>query len=226
LEQEVWGLPTAHFSHFAKHGFCVQDELISKSSDDLVLELSGQSPFTIELQVKEQGKKGTKEFKIPDIKNKHWAISLPFKLNNPNFYSIAVRRIVDSHGCETLYDSAPPPPPTTTNDVDLVNNKKIQNKANFAYLTVSETATISPVTSQIDHCVGDFLDFNIQGSPPFTVKYEFKGKQHSVPLKSGSKFSRLATEEGTFKILSVGRGQDQQCRTNKIDLYVKNSNYY
>ncbi|GAA5938494.1 Pom152p [Sporobolomyces koalae] len=208
VEQEVWALPEAHFSHPAKHGFCVHDELASRSSDDLVLELAGQAPFSVELEVREEGKRGTKKFTVPDIKSHRWPVSLPYKLNTPNPHSIAVRRVVDAHGCESRFDSAPSSASSST--------VAASKKSNFARLSVSETATISPVSSQVDHCVGDFLDFVVQGSPPFTVKYEFDGKKHSVPLK-GSQFQRLATEEGTFRVLSVGHGEDQ-CRSNSVDL--------
>ncbi|GAA5994681.1 hypothetical protein JCM5350_007373, partial [Sporobolomyces pararoseus] len=211
LEQDVWALPEAHFAHGAKHGFCVHDELASRSSDDLVLELSGQAPFAVELEVKEEGKRGTKKFTVPEIKSHRWPVSLPYKLHTPNPHSIAVRRVVDAHGCESLFDSAP----SSASSSALVPSSKLK-RSNFALLSVSETATISPVSPQIDHCVGDFLDFVVQGSPPFTVKYEFEGKKHSVPLK-GSQFQRLATEEGTFRVLSVGRGEDQ-CRSNSVDL--------
>lgn len=210
LEQEVWSLPGAHFSHGAKHGFCVHDELASRSSEDLVLELQGQAPFSVELEVKEEGKRGTKKFTVPEIKSHRWPISLPYKLHTPNPHSIAVRRVVDAHGCESLFDSAP----SSASSNALTSIKK----SSFALVSVSETASIAPVSSQVDHCVGDFLDFVVQGSPPFTVKYEFEGKKHSVPLK-GSQFQRLATEEGTFRVLSVGHGEDQ-CRSNTVDLYV------
>ncbi|GAA5892621.1 hypothetical protein JCM5296_006177 [Sporobolomyces johnsonii] len=197
LEQDVFALPSAIFSHGAKHGFCVHDDLASRGSDDLILHLEGQPPFEVELEVREDGHRSSKRFTVPTISSHTWPVSLPYSLHDPTPHSISVRRIVDAHGCETLLEPS-------------VSSKTT------AVIPVAETATIAPVLAQTDHCVGDFLDFVVMGAPPFTVKYEFEGKKHTVPL-SGSKFQRLAAEPGTFKIISVGHGEDQ-CRSSQVNL--------
>ncbi|GAA6063256.1 hypothetical protein JCM10212_003619 [Sporobolomyces blumeae] len=217
VEHEVWPLPTAYFSAGPKHGFCVHDELASRSAEDLVLELSGQAPFVVELEVREEGKRGSKRFEVPDIKSHKWPVLLPYKLVSPSAHSVSVRRVVDAHGCESLFDASAPSvsTPSSSSSSHLVSSSAGSKRLSSVVIPVSETASISPVSPQIDHCVGDFLDFAIQGSPPFTVKYEFEGKQHSVPVK-GNKFQRVATEQGLFKVLSVGHGEDQ-CRSNSVE---------
>ncbi|GAA5923031.1 hypothetical protein JCM1841_000288 [Sporobolomyces salmonicolor] len=197
LEQDVFALPSATFSHGAKHGFCVHDELASRGSDDLILHLEGQPPFELELEVREDGHRSSKRFTVPTISSHTWAVTLPYSLHNPTPHSISLSRIVDAHGCESLFEPS-------------VSSKTT------AVIPVAETATIAPVLVQTDHCVGDFLDFVVMGAPPFTVKYEFEGKKHTVPL-SGSKFQRLAAEPGTFRIVSVGHGEDQ-CRSSQVNL--------
>lgn len=126
-------------------------------------------------------------------------------------HSITLRRVKDAHGCETLIDSSAVGPASSA----------AGGLRSRVTIPVAEIATITPVSPQVDHCVGDALDFIVQGAPPFTVKYEFEGKQHAVPLTSG-KFQRLAASPGTFKIVSVGHGEDQ-CRSNQVDMYVSQS---
>lgn len=201
LEQDVFGLPSAYFSHGAKRGFCVNDELASRGSDDLVLRLEGAAPFEVELEVREDGHRHSKKYTVPNIQSHDWPVKLPYGLTQAATHSIAIRRIKDAHGCETLVDLSAP---------------AVDSHKTFIPIPVAEIATIQPVSSQTDHCVGDFLDFVVQGAPPFTVTYEFDGKQHVVPLTS-AKFQRLATKPGTFRILSVGHGEDQ-CRSNQVDI--------
>ncbi|GAA6052405.1 hypothetical protein JCM3770_000226 [Rhodotorula araucariae] len=202
IEQDVWALPSAGFAHGAKHGFCVHDKLSSRGADDLVVHLEGQAPFELELEVREDGHRASKRFTVPSIHTHDWPVTLPYGLSNAAPHSILLRRVKDAHGCETLLD------PTSAAPTGALKTS--------VSVPVAEIATITPVSPQADYCVGDELEFIVQGAPPFTVKYEFDGKQHAVPLNSG-KFQRLAATPGTFRIVSVGHGEDQ-CRSNQVDI--------
>ncbi|BGP23493.1 nucleoporin Pom152 [Rhodotorula toruloides] len=201
LEQDVFDLPSASFAHGAKQGFCVNDELASRGPDDLIVNLVGQAPFELELEVREDGHRNSKRYTVPSIQSNSWPVSLPYGLHKAQPHNVLLRRVKDANGCETLIDAR----------VSAQSGKRT-----IVSVPVAEIATITPVSAQEDHCVGDFLDFVVQGSPPFTVKYEFDGKQHSVPLTSG-KFQRIAASPGIFKIVSVGHGEDQ-CRSNQVDI--------
>ena len=39
-------------------------------------------------------------------------------------------------------------------------------------IEVAETADIAAVSSREDYCVGEVVDFSLQGSPPWTVAYD------------------------------------------------------
>ncbi|GAA5967177.1 hypothetical protein JCM11641_000463 [Rhodosporidiobolus odoratus] len=209
VEQDVYSLPTAFFSQGAKGGFCVNDELASRASDELILTLTGAAPFEVELEVQEESRRsGAKKFIVPRVDSHVWPVELPFALSKASPYSVSLRRIKDAHGCETIID---PTSATSSSSLGVQSTGRTS-----VSLSVAEIATITPVSPQINHCVGDFLDFVVMGSPPFTVTYEFEKKQHRVPLTSG-KFQRVAAKEGEFKVVSVGHGEDQ-CRSNKVDI--------
>lgn len=164
-----------------------------------MLKLEGQAPFEVELEVREEGHRAPKRFTVPNIKTHEWPIELPIELNTPSAHTVSIRRVRDAHGCQRTVDQT------------VVKTAKTS-----ITVPVAEIASIAPVVPSVDACVGDFLDYVVQGAPPFTVKYSFEGKEHAVPLQS-SKFQRLAAEPGTFKIISVGHGQDQ-CRSNEVNL--------
>ncbi|KAK4050941.1 hypothetical protein OIO90_004917 [Microbotryomycetes sp. JL221] len=226
VEHDVLPLPLATFAYTASHSplhsskstssrtdptpsFCVSDTLSkSHTHDDLIVRFEGSPPFELELEVRESGQRSGRTFKIKDIQKHEWHVDLDYQLRLPVPHTISLVKVSDANGCQrSLSDSvggsnvaAPLPPGSRT----------------FLTFPVAEIASIAAVTATKDVCVGDFLEFVVQGSPPFTVKYEFNGKKHTVPLQS-SKFSRLAAEPGEFKILTVGHGQDQ-CRANNVNL--------
>ncbi|GAA5868680.1 hypothetical protein JCM8547_003780 [Rhodosporidiobolus lusitaniae] len=219
IEQDVFALPAAYFAHGAKHGFCINDELASRGSNDLIVHLTGEAPFELEFEVREDGgsRAAPKRFTVPAVAEHKWPVSLPVGLTKASPHSISIRRVKDAHGCETILDSLPAaaPPPSSDSASSAVVPSGAGQRTSVT-LAVAEIATIAPVSPQVDHCVGDFLDFVVVGSPPFTVKYEFEGKEHKVPLTSG-KFQRVAAKPGTFRVVSVGHGEDQ-CRSNEVDI--------
>jgi nucleoporin POM152 len=215
VEQDVFALPTAYFAHGPKHGFCLNDELKSRGGDDLVLHLTGTAPFEVELEVKEAGQSSKpSRFTVPSIKGNEWPVSLPVALNKATTHSISIKRVKDAHGCETVVDPS-------SSAVSSSSSALSTDRPSTITLTVSEIATITPVTPQKDHCVGDVLSFVVQGSPPFTVKSEFEGKKHTVPLSTG-KFERVAAKPGVFRVLSVGQGEEE-CKSNEVDMCVFSS---
>lgn len=162
-----------------------------------MVNLDGQAPFELEFEVSRD--ELSERFIIPNIQSKSFEVNLSFTFTTDSPHSISIRRILDANGCERILD------PTTSSDTSIL-------------LKVAKTATIVPILNQIDHCVGDFLEFNLQGgSPPFTVTYEFNSKRHVVPL-STTTFTRLATTPGRFEIISVGHGEDQCKSFEKLGL--------
>lgn len=195
IEQDVLPLPDAKFAKRAPEHFCVGDTLRSRGKDELQLRLEGKAPFKVDFLVREVGAKKTHSF-TQTISGRSAELDLPLKLETATTYEVSIERVVDGYGCEQVGDS-------------LGKDSRVQ-------LNVAEIATITPAISTVDQCVGDYLDFTIQGTPPFTVTYEFDGKRHVVP-NSSSQFRRLATSPGEFKIVSVGHKQNR-CQSRPVDV--------
>ncbi|KAL8278854.1 hypothetical protein RQP46_008725 [Phenoliferia psychrophenolica] len=201
LEQDVFPLPDASFKSGPKRGFCINEPLVSRASDELVVQLEGRPPFSIELDIRGQdGTRKPQRFPINNIETETWPLKLPFALDAAATHIVSLRRVTDANGCTRTIDRLKP----------------------FASVVVpvTEIASITAVLPQTSHCVGDFLDFVLQGAPPFTVVYSFNAKRQTVQLPS-SKFSRVATTPGVFKIVSVGHGEDQCKAQNNESLPAK-----
>lgn len=201
IEQEIFPIPSASFRHGLKsnRGFCLHEPLESRGSDDLIVKLDGTPPFVIEVEVRDEVRHSlVKKFTITDITSHDWPLSLPYTFESPSLHSVSILHISDAHHCERAIEHRSP--------------------ATSLDLPVSEIASISPISSQVDHCVGEFLDFTLQGSPPFIVTYAFDSVRHVIPIPSSNTFSRLADTPGLFEIISVGRGLevDQQCRSKEL----------
>lgn len=200
IEQEIFPIPSASFRHGLKsnRGFCLHETLGSRGSDDLILKLEGTPPFSIEVEVRDAVRHSlAKKFTIPDITTHEWPVTLPYTFESPSLHSISILHISDAHHCERTFEHG--------------------SSSTTLSLPVSEIASISPVSPQTEHCVGELLDFTLLGSPPFIVTYAFDSVRHVIPIPSSNTFSRLADTPGLFEIVSVGRGlEEQQCRSKQL----------
>lgn len=185
VQQMVHALPTGRWKHQSpKTGFCVGQTLASRGPDDLILELGGEGPFEIVLDVQEEGKASI-EYQRTGVSGRY-ALDLPFQFTSPSTYKITLRSILDSNGCARKIE------PTATISTTV---------------QVHEIAVVTSVDAKEDYCIGESLDFILQGSAPFSLTYSFtpldsKPELHTVTLQTAS-FSRLATKAGVFEILTV-----------------------
>ena len=211
LEQDVFPLPEARFKSSRRlSSFCVNEPLLSRGPDDnLTIQLKGNPPFALTIEISDEGGKTREEIVIPNIKTHAYPLSLPsYVLSSPSTHTVTIRSITDHNSCSRTLDRSAPGSSTT--------------------FDVAEIATITAVEPRTDHCVGEELAFVCQGSPPFSVTYSFASRlddgshsppeRHTVALPSFT-FSRLATNAGIFVIESVSHGTTRSnCSSNRIDL--------
>ena len=176
--------PTAHFVERDRAPiYCVKESL-NERDHGLEMRFSGIPPFRAEFEVAPEGSHMSQRYSDVHISSKTWQLSLAHTLSEPGPFSVFLRRVVDATGCERTYARG--------------------TKGTFARLEVVEIASISAVQVQKDHCVGESLDFVLQGASPWTVNYEFNGKKQSVSSKD-SRFSRVAESPGDFSVKSVAQ---------------------
>lgn len=201
LEQMVFPLPGAAFANVArghnKPSLCVGDGL-DRLPTAPVVKLQGQSPFSVTFEVTSASTTSAAPYRFTrnGIKGHEYKLELSkdeFEFTDKGSWTIRIVSVSDGNSCE----SAP-----------MVENGKDKSFT----IEVAETADITPISSREDYCIGELLEFTLQGSPPWTVSYDFNGKHASASLTKPS-FSRVAQKPGVLTILSVAH-QTNQCQRN------------
>ena len=115
---------------------------------DAKVRVQGKAPFTLELGVRRPATSKLETFTV-ELKNNEWTLDLPYEVKDAGRYEITVVSIKDASGCEQEIKDAD----VRSTTVDVV-----------------ESARIVPVAQVDDLCVGDTLDFLLQGKAPWTVE--------------------------------------------------------
>ncbi|SPO29479.1 probable Nuclear pore membrane protein [Ustilago trichophora] len=206
LEQMILPLPGASFaSSSSRHGkpsLCVGDGLDRLSSLP-TLKLQGQAPFTVTFEVvsassaSSSSGAGAYRFTRSGIKGHEYKLDLSkddFAFSSKGLWSIRVVQVTDANNCQSV--------------PQLQSGKQQDDKA--LVIEVAETADIAAVSTREDYCIGEMVEFSLQGSPPWTVSYDFNGKSAQATVTT-AEFSRVAEKPGVFTIKSVAH-QQNQCR--------------
>ncbi|WRT65773.1 uncharacterized protein IL334_002722 [Kwoniella shivajii] len=185
LEHEVHSRPSVSFIKQNTKPLCLDTPLIG----DAKLQLKGVAPFKVHLSIRKPASTSVKSYTIT-TEEKDWTLDLSqHELSEIGRHEILITRIEDQSGCEQII-----------NDSDELRTT----------IEVVESAKIVSVDNKVDLCVGDSLDFLLQGKAPWTIEYEWLGKKHKV-TSSASRFSRFAEEKGVFEVKSVAL-KDNQCK--------------
>ncbi|TKY89613.1 hypothetical protein EX895_001398 [Sporisorium graminicola] len=201
LEQMVLALPGASFgSAPSKHrrpSLCVGDGLDQLSSLP-TLKLQGQAPFTVTFEVVSTSNIASYRFTRTGIKTHEYKLELSadeFAFSSKGVWTIRVLQVTDANQCQSAF----------TPEI----KRGVQDDKTMT-IEVAETADIASVSTREDYCIGEMVEFALQGSPPWTVSYEFNGKSAQAAVTT-PEFSRVAEKPGVLTIKSVAH-QQNQCR--------------
>ena len=194
LEQMVIPRPKASFKPAEMPAFCLHDTL-DKANKAPVLQLFGEPPFTVEVDV-HSPTAAIKIYTLENIRSHQHDLDLTherFAFDATGRWKAEIKSVIDGHGCRTDYASRTGPDVHGT-----------------AIMEVMETAGIASVGAREDYCIGESVDFTLQGTPPWTVTYAFNGKNSTATARN-SDFSRVAEKTGVLEIKSVAHRQNK-CR--------------
>lgn len=215
LEQIVHPLPFAAFSPSnnnngarSKHvSLCLGEALSNADKDRAVppILLNGKAPFTLEYAIKDNTGAIRKTLTKSDITTHTYSLQIhqsDFPFEKTGKWSVDLIKIVDGNGCERSLKSV--------EGLDSNLSTMKQQKSNME-IEVVESANISPVGTRLDYCVGETIDFVLQGSSPWTVTYNFEGKISRATVKSTT-FSRIAEQPGILQVEAIAH-QHNRCQT-------------
>ncbi|ORY24076.1 hypothetical protein BCR39DRAFT_548028 [Naematelia encephala] len=190
IEHEVYRRPSASFTKINTQPVCLDSPL----SGDARIKLTGKAPFSLLMAVRKPASSHHAQYQV-EVPGHEWTLDLPLLLSDVGRHEVSIVSVSDASGCAHI-----------VHESDRLNT----------IVEVVESARIVPVDNVQDLCVGDNLDFLLQGKAPWTIEYEWLGSKFKV-TSSASRFSRYAEVEGEFKVKSVAL-KDNQCKREISDL--------
>ncbi|CAL1694099.1 unnamed protein product [Somion occarium] len=200
FEQQVLMRPSARFKTNNRISYCMNDALTPHtphdiSSADGVILLEGTPPFRLAVSIWNRAASETHK-EILELNDHVWRLNLAnytFKSIGPHL--VTIESIQDaSHCAQTAADP---------------NFKSV-------WIDVAETAAIVPFDRREHYCVGDVTQFQLEGTPPWTIGYRVNGKSHTQEVKT-SPFAIVQEQPGEFAITSIAH-QHKMCKTAVTDL--------
>ncbi|KAF7728475.1 hypothetical protein EC973_006028 [Apophysomyces ossiformis] len=190
LEQTVHATPTVKYASKSKDRvLCVGDNLASNEMDPIWLEFTGQAPFTVHVRIKHESSLHGKTVIVDNIETNKYRLELPDELDTPGKYQLQLLRVSDANGCGTSVEGA----------------------NTIATIQALDIATIAPAETCSEICVGDTLEYSLSGVGPFTISYQFNGRNEKIKSQT-SKLAMIADRPGNLTIISVG-DQRNKCRS-------------
>ena len=144
LEHDVFSRPSATFIKPNGNSVCLDQTL---RGDAKVL-LRGKAPFVLDLSLRKPASTATTPHRI-EVDSHEWTLSLPQVMSEVGRYEVSIVSVSDASRCAQLVSEQD----RLTTTVEVV-----------------ESARIVPATQQTDLCVGDTLDFLLQGKAPWTIE--------------------------------------------------------
>ncbi|KAH7101362.1 hypothetical protein BKA62DRAFT_703554 [Auriculariales sp. MPI-PUGE-AT-0066] len=201
FEQQVLERPSAAFKNAERLSYCLGDALtpISPSyKEEGVIVLDGAPPFALDLAIRNLGTSDVQHETVY-VPTNEWKLNVPrYILKSVGQHLVEIQAVRDANGCDHA-----PLDPTRRN----------------VWIDVAETAAIVPYDRRLDYCVGDALQFQLEGTPPWRVQYDFNGRRVTASSKT-SQFRRVAGAAGTFSVVSIAH-QRNMCQTPVNDLHIR-----
>lgn len=144
VEHEVHGRPSASFLKLNTKPICLDSPI----SGDAKIKLNGKAPFDLSLAIRRPGTTRVESYNV-QVKTNEWTLDLPYEAKDVGRHEVMIVLVKDQSGCEM-----------EVNDGDILTT----------VVEVVESARIVPVSQVEDLCVGDNLDFLLQGKAPWTVE--------------------------------------------------------
>jgi nucleoporin POM152 len=151
FEQQVYARPTAFFRRSDRASYCLHDAFVHRGdlSTDGTIVLKGTPPFVLELSVKNLASSDVHK-EIVETSNYEWNLNIPqYTFLSIGPHLVTIDSIRDASNCPH-------------SDLDAVRRQ--------LWIDVAESAVIVPFDRREDYCVGEALQFQLEGTPPWRIQ--------------------------------------------------------
>ncbi|EJU02661.1 hypothetical protein DACRYDRAFT_115687 [Dacryopinax primogenitus] len=192
LHQQVLAKPSAFFKSDTRLPFCLHDSFVRRNGyPNAEILLKGQAPFDVKLSIRNSDS-SSRKVKVIHVESNEWDVEFPdYVFDKIGPHQVRIESVTDASGC---------PEARSPHDLSTL------------FIDVAETAAILPMETRSDYCVGDTVQYQLEGTSPWIVTYDFNGRE-SRPTSKTAKFSRLAEKPGIFTVTSISH-QNNLCVTN------------
>lgn len=150
FEQQVLQRPTAEFATRKRLTYCMNDALVphDMASSDGLVELNGTPPFQLSVTIRNLA--ASEAYHETFVVNNYaWKLDVPsyvFKSIGP--HEVTIDSVQDASHCE---------------------QSVIDTSTRSLWVDVAETAAIVPFDRREHFCVGEISQFQLEGTPPWTI---------------------------------------------------------
>ncbi|KAF9270637.1 hypothetical protein L218DRAFT_849562 [Marasmius fiardii PR-910] len=197
FEQQVSMRPSAQFRNRNRLAYCLNDHFVplDRMSTDGVIAFAGRPPFQLQLSIKNLAA-STVDHTLMEVHEHSWKIELEsYQFLSIGPHLVVIESVLDASGC----------PHATLDPL-----------ASSIWVDVSETAAIVPFDRREDYCVGDVAQFQLEGTPPWSIGYRVNGKSYTQEAKL-SPFGLYQQQPGEVVITSIAH-QQKMCKASITDL--------
>ncbi|KAJ3139796.1 hypothetical protein HK100_010973 [Physocladia obscura] len=180
LQQTILSRPNAVFVDGRERVFQCLGDNVEDDNSAVSIKLEGLPPFDLTLELKHENHP-REVIKLNGIIDRVHKFRPP-TLSATGKYAIQLVTIKDSSGCERTFDR--------------------EDSASGISVSVSDVARIASLNPE-SVCVGDVLSYTLQGTPPFTISYDFDGvAQENVQIVDPL-LTLYAAEPGVVRVTGV-----------------------
>jgi nucleoporin POM152 len=180
VKQSVSPSPRGEFKNKRKsYRTCTTNLLEKNLLDPIKLSLQGNSPYTVTFEIFHESSSKSEFVTLNNVDSSSDFKELyrGLKLGN---HLVNIVKIVDSTEC--IQEDSP--------------------ENNYISISITDTPKITQLDASMNYCVGDHIGYQLIGTPPFAVTYNFNG--HTLKsVESSSQFVRMAAEPGVISIESL-----------------------
>lgn len=152
FEQQVSMRPTASFKNQNRISYCLNDNFVplDRMSSDGVIEFMGTPPFQVQLSIKNLAA-STVDHTTIEVNAQSWKLDIEtYQFTSIGSRLVVIESVSDSSGCP---------------------HAALDPISSSIWVDVSETAAIVPFDRREDYCVGDIAQFQLEGTPPWSIGY-------------------------------------------------------
>lgn len=163
---------------------------------EIPVKFVGSYPFEIKLTLTHESTGKSDRILLRDIMGPQIPLNQHHESMSVGNHIVTIDELKDSNGCV---------------------QKKFSPLNNFI-LSITAVPSIDKVAlpaaaNRSHYCVGDHINYNMSGIPPFTVYYDFNGRQQKAEM-SPPVFQRLASSPGNLSITGLLDSSVSKCLVN------------